>query len=281
VATAARFNMTRVPGLVADRDQTPFRVINDNFLQLTRLLERSIVDGGLIADGSVGESELSTAAKTLVGDVTGTIGSLGATVAKRLWGKTIPEPGAPEDQQIMVYDDGTDAFVWTTPFSDPLTTRGDVLRRGASATERLALGAANSVLYSDGTDVTYTTLLALMAAVLGSTQGQVLYHNGTNWTALAVGTAGDALTTGGAGADPSWSTILPSGTQGDVLYYNGSAWVVLAAGTSGQVLQTQGAGANPQWAAASGGGSPPTDFDLLTDGVSSLIFAGGDVVWIV
>ena len=33
------------------------------------------------------------------------------------------------------------------------------------------------------------------------------------------------------------------------------------------------------WAVASGG-IPPTAFDLLTDGVSELVFAGGDVVWI-
>lgn len=38
---------------------------------------------------------------------------------------------------------------------------------------------------------------------------------------------------------------------------------------------------NNAWAvSAAGGGSPPSDFDLLTDGVSSLVFAAGDVVWI-
>lgn len=36
-----------------------------------------------------------------------------------------------------------------------LTTRGDVLRRGAAGLERLAVGAAGKVLQSDGTDVVY------------------------------------------------------------------------------------------------------------------------------
>ena len=42
--------------------------------------------------------------------------------------------------------------------SDPLTTRGDVIRRGASASERLALGSSGHVLQSNGTDVVYGAL---------------------------------------------------------------------------------------------------------------------------
>lgn len=36
-----------------------------------------------------------------------------------------------------------------------LTTRGDILRRGSSIPERLAIGAAGSVLQSDGTDAAW------------------------------------------------------------------------------------------------------------------------------
>ena len=36
-----------------------------------------------------------------------------------------------------------------------LTTRGDLIRRGASAPERLALGASGYVLTSDGTDAAW------------------------------------------------------------------------------------------------------------------------------
>jgi hypothetical protein len=42
---------------------------------------------------------------------------------------------------------------------------------------------------------------------LTGTQGDVLYHNGTNWAKLGAGTAGQVLQTGGAGANPSWVSV--------------------------------------------------------------------------
>jgi hypothetical protein len=96
-------------------------------------------------------------------------------------------------------------------------------------------------------------------------RGNVLYRGASTWNNLAPGTSGQVLTTGGAGADPSWATVsagattldgltdvnLPSASQGDLLYRNATEWVRLAAGTSGHVLTTGGAGANPAWAAGS------------------------------
>lgn len=37
-------------------------------------------------------------------------------------------------------------------------------------------------------------------------QGQVLYHNGTRWVALGVGTSGQFLRTKGAGVNPDWAS---------------------------------------------------------------------------
>ena len=49
--------------------------------------------------------------------------------------------------------------------SDPMTTRGDVIVRDSSnATARLAVGSANTVLQSDGTDVSYGTVATAMIA---------------------------------------------------------------------------------------------------------------------
>lgn len=46
--------------------------------------------------------------------------------------------------------------VWRAPSaSSPTTTRGDLIRRGASADERVALGTAGHVLTSDGTDAVW------------------------------------------------------------------------------------------------------------------------------
>lgn len=49
------------------------------------------------------------------------------------------------------------------------------------------------------------TLTAIIDAILGSTQGDLLYRNGTVWTVLAPGTAGQVLKTGGAAANPAWA----------------------------------------------------------------------------
>jgi hypothetical protein len=51
------------------------------------------------------------------------------------------------------------------------------------------------------TDATLTSILD----TLSTTQGSVLYRNSGAWVALSPGTAGQFLSTGGAGANPSWA----------------------------------------------------------------------------
>lgn len=53
---------------------------------------------------------------------------------------------------------------------------------------------------------TPNTLSAIFDATLSSTQGTVIYRNATNWVTLAPGTNGQVLTTGGAAANPTWTT---------------------------------------------------------------------------
>ncbi len=227
------------------------RVINQNFRSIRDLVERGAVGGTLLAPGSVDEIHLSTDAKTLTGDVTGTIGASGATVVADI---------------------------------SLLTTRGDMIRRSASSAERFGIGAANTLLRSDGTDPDWATLTALIDAALGSTRGQILRRGASAWEVVSIG-ANDTLLTSD-GTDPGWETLtslldsLFSSSQGAILYRGAAGWAALGPGTSGQVLETQGAGADPQWNDASGG-TPPDDFDLLTNGIDELVFTGGDVTWIV
>jgi hypothetical protein len=51
-----------------------------------------------------------------------------------------------------------------------------------------------------------TTLSAYLDAALSAVQGTVLYRSGSAWSALAPGTAGQVLQTGGAAANPAWAT---------------------------------------------------------------------------
>ncbi len=83
----------------------------------------------------------------------------------------------------------------------------------------LALGqmpsiSNNSILsnISGGTAVPSGNTMTSLVDLLGSTQGNVLYRNGTVWTVLAPGTAGFVLTTGGPAANPSWTNPAGGGT---------------------------------------------------------------------
>jgi hypothetical protein len=98
---------------------------------------------------------------------------------------------------------------------------------------------------------------------LGTAQGDIVYRNASAWVVLPPGTAGNILATGGAGANPAWTTLNATldtafgGTQGSILYRNATVWTTLAPGTIGQVLQTGGAGANPSWTTAPTGATGP------------------------
>lgn len=96
--------------------------------------------------------------------------------------------------------------------SDPTTTEGDMIFRTAGALARRAIGAANTFLTSDGTDPAWTTLTARLDALFSSTQGAVLYRGAATWGALAPGTSGQFLASGGAAANVSWASPASSST---------------------------------------------------------------------
>lgn len=151
-----------------------------------------------------------------------------------------------------------------------------------------------------------TTVSLLLDAAISATQGAVLYRSNTAWVALAPGTSGQFLATGGAAANPSWqnapitgsstpnlrivsnisgSTAVPTGNtltnildaivssaRGTLLMRSNSGWTGLAPGTSGQVLQSNGVAADPIWAVNGGGQlaiSAPVHRDVLVYNSSS------------
>lgn len=97
--------------------------------------------------------------------------------------------------------------------------------------------------------------------IVGSTRGQILYRGASAWLPLAAGTAGAALVTGGAGADPSWGNIpgpRPANAAGVGQWYafpgtadaaavlpSGGTWAwfaVIVNSSSGAVSSVSGAG---------------------------------------
>lgn len=137
-----------------------------------------------------------------------------------------------------------------------------------------------------------STLSAALDTAFSSARGSILYRGSTGWVALAPGTSGYVLATGGAGADPAWTAQASGGSgvsssaldssfgnaQGSILYRNATAWVTLLPGTAGYVLQTGGAGANPSWAApsASAGSNPAKDAQLNYTSPTALTLSGVD-----
>jgi hypothetical protein len=63
-------------------------------------------------------------------------------------------------------------------------------------------------------------------------QGDVLYYNGTSYVRLGAGTSGQVLTSGGAGANPSWATA--AGNTPSFAAYN-AAGHALTSGTYTQI----------------------------------------------
>ena len=61
------------------------------------------------------------------------------------------------NDQVLTADSAeATGLKWATPYSDPMTTRGDLLYRNSSnVTARLAVGSSGQVLTNDGTDVSW------------------------------------------------------------------------------------------------------------------------------
>lgn len=96
------------------------------------------------------------------------------------------------------------------------------------------------------------TLTAIIDAIIGSTQGQILYRDALAWTALAVGTAGQFLQTGGAGANPAWATVSsPIITVSDAVSAAGTTLGgATALTTEANTITTCAAGAGTKFQAA-------------------------------
>lgn len=108
---------------------------------------------------------------------------------------------------------------------------------------------------------------------VGATQGQVLFRDAANWNILAPGTAGQHLSTGGAGANPSWvsakrqlanvtlgagATSLASGTIAACAFLEIHIFITGYAGSDTASLQFNGAAGTAyryRWLTSAAGGT--------------------------
>jgi hypothetical protein len=67
------------------------------------------------------------------------------------------------------------------------------------------------IISSDGAGNFSSSTLTQLIDTIGSTQGDILYRNATQWTALPPGTSGYVFTSNGAGSNPSWQASSGGG----------------------------------------------------------------------
>lgn len=100
-----------------------------------------------------------------------------------------------------------------------LPTTADTLV-GRATTDTLT----NKTLSSPAFSGSATGVSASILDTLGSTQGQILYRNGSAWVPLNPGTNGQCFLSGGAAANPSWGSC---GGGGSVSVTSSSANIVI------------------------------------------------------
>jgi Chaperone of endosialidase len=178
-----------------------------------------------------------------------------------------------------------------TQFLDHLfgsAAQGTIIYRGAAAYAALGPGSTGQVLTTGGSGANPTwaagggggaavadhyvmanlsggtavatghTLSDILDYDVGSARGTLLYRTSTGWVALAPGTAGQVLTTGGTTADPAWAagggTSITIGDTPPASPSPGAGWWD---SVGGQLYIRYDDGNSQQWVPASNQPGPP------------------------
>lgn len=183
---------------------------------------------------------------------TGCIESLVATVHQ--WINTISTSGVPSSTQPNFTDIAGNATLAQLPSISNLSVLGN---------------------NSGGTAVPSTLSASNVLDFIGATQGNILYRSASGWTALAPGTNGQVLATGGASANPAWQTISGTGTVTSIATNNGiTGGTITATGTiglatiaTGNALAYTGTGSGVPVATA-----PTTLLDVIGSSTGNLLY---------
>lgn len=261
----------------------------------------ALPDGDFLAN--ISNTTAAPTPTTLTAFLDHVLGNARGTVLTRNISGWIALPPGTSGYYLKTQGAGADV-TWDAPVGSGTVTSvaaGSGLTTGGSPIT--ATGTVSLAAIADGTVLgntsgasavpVATTVSVLLDKALGTTQGAVMYRGATGWLALAPGTTGQILTTGGAAANPSWQnaptsgasinngqilsniaghTAVPVGnslsaifdailssSRGAIIFRTNSGWVALAPGTTGQVLSTGGAAGDPSWIAVA------TNLDGLSD----------------
>lgn len=165
--------------------------------------------------------------------------------------------------------------IWTNvaggAFSNPMTTNGDLITRTAGVPARLGIGAANTVLKSDGSAAAWGSIVnanidasaAIALTKLASVADLRIIAN------ISGGVAAPLANTLSGILD----AFMAGAANGDMIIRTGGVWTRLAIGTNGQVLSV--VGGLPAWATpASVGGLVVVDAQTVTVAQASITKTG-------
>lgn len=208
-----------------------------------------------ISGQAVGAQLPNPSASTLGG-----VESLAATTSK--WINQISTSGVPSATQPAFSDISGSLTLAQLPSISNLTILGNA---------------------SGGTAIPSPIAISTALDFIASTQGDVLYRNGSVWTALPPGTNGQVLTTSGAAANPTWTTVTGTGTVTNIATNNGlTGGAITTTGTIGLATIATG-----NALAYTGGGTgvpvattPSTLLDVIGSATGDILYrAAGGTGW--
>jgi hypothetical protein len=204
--------------------------------------------------GSVAAAQLPNPSASTLGGVE----SLAAVASK--WINTISTSGVPSATQPLFSDISGNATLAQLP--------------------SIGNGTLVSNISGGTTTPLANSLTSIIDTIIGATQGQVLYRSGTVWTALNPGTAGQVLTTGGAAANPSWTSVGGTGTVTNVATNNGvTGGPITTTGTIGLAsISTGNVLANVSGISAAPSATTPTSvLDVIGATQGDILYRGASV----
>ena len=179
----------------------------------------------------------------------------------------------PSEESIMLFIDGVAQP--TTAYTLPTMT--SITLSSAPATGSniriLHLGMQTYILDN--------SVNGAKIAMGADAEGDIMYHNGTDYRRLELGSNGQLLTVNDGSTAPEWKTIVPPpGPSGNLLTSDGTNWTSIADEPHGKVLQVKSSTKTDTYSLANGTdwtSVPGLSVSITPSTVNSKIFVFGTI----